>query len=198
MFPNEGKAFLGPLRKPQQAVNRLRRSRSRFLPFQNLSGKFYEQGGHRREQPPSRPFERSHKKLLAYSLKTKTRVCPEKRTSFTWPSSPISTELFAALVLRSSQRPSLSTMVCRPFWMVALFPSIIRRYSPACRSALPIFADWAMLMVLANGFARSGTVEAKAAASARLRRIEWDFMRVNFLSVRIESAAFLLPQAEQS
>ena len=63
---------------------------------------------------------------------------------------------------------------------------------------MPIFADWAMLMVLLNGFARSGTVETKAAASARLRRIELNFMRVNFLSVRIESAASLLPQAVQS
>jgi hypothetical protein len=55
-----------------------------------------------------------------------------------------------------------------------------------------------MLMVLLNGFASSGTVDTKAAASARLRRIELNFMRVNFLSVRIESAALLLPQAEQS
>src|SRR5580700_4333117 len=196
MLPNEEKLFLRPLRKPLQVVNRLRPSR--FLPFQNLASKLYEQGGHCREQPPSRPFERSHRKLLAYSLKTKTRVCPEKRTSFTWPSSPISTESFAALLLRSSQRPSLSTMVCRPFWTVALLPSIIRRYSPACRSALPIFADWAMLMVLANGFASSGTVETKAAASAKLRRMELNFMRVNFLSVRIESATFQLPQADES
>jgi hypothetical protein len=54
-----------------------------------------------------------------------------------------------------------------------------------------------MLMVLANGFARSGTVDTKAAASATLRRIELNFMRVNFLSVRIESA-LLLAQAERA
>jgi len=137
-------------------------------------------------------------KLLAYSLNTKTRVCPEKRTSFTWPFSPMSTESLEDFVARSSQRPSLSAMTCFPFSTVALFPSICRRYSPARRSALPIFADWAMLMVLLNGFARRGTVEIKAAASARLRRIELNFMRVNFLSVRIESAAWLLPQAEQN
>jgi hypothetical protein len=53
-------------------------------------------------------------------------------------------------------------------------------------------------MVLLKGFARSGTVEAKAAARARLRRMVLNFMRVNFLSVRIESAASLPPQAEQS
>src|SRR5580693_1594580 len=137
-------------------------------------------------------------KLLAYSLNTKTRVCPEKRTSFTWPFSPMSTESLGDFVARSSQRPSLSATTCRPFSTDALFPSICRRYSPARRSTLPIFADWAMLMVLLNGFASSGTVDTKAAASARLRRIELTFMRVNFLSVRIESAALLLPQAEQS
>jgi hypothetical protein len=62
---------------------------------------------------------------------------------------------------------------------------------------LPIFADWAMLMVLLTGFARSGTVQASAATNAALRRIELNFMRVNILSFRIESAAFLPPQAEQ-
>jgi hypothetical protein len=44
-------------------------------------------------------------------------------------------------------------------------------------------------MVLAKGFANAGTVKAIAASKAMLRRNNLAFMRVNFLSVRIESAA---------
>src|SRR5713226_776704 len=46
-----------------------------------------------------------------------------------------------------------------------------------------------MLMVLAKGLANAGTVNATAASKAMLRTNEFDFMRVNFLSNRIESAA---------
>jgi len=45
---------------------------------------------------------------------------------------------------------------------------------------------------LAKGFAKAGTASAMAASKAMLRTNEFDFMRVNFLSNRIESAA---PQA---
>jgi hypothetical protein len=46
-------------------------------------------------------------------------------------------------------------------------------------------------MVLAKGFANTGTANAKAASKAMLRTNEFDFMRVNFLSNWIESAALL-------
>src|SRR5207245_11420619 len=76
-----------------------------------------------------------------------------------------------------------------PFWTVAFVPSIRKRYSPAFNSDLPSFAFWEMLIVLAKGFANAGTVKAMAASKAILRKNNLVFMRVNFLSVRIESVA---------
>src|SRR5439155_21878825 len=93
------------------------------------------------------------------------------------------------LALRSSHRPSDSATTCLPFWTVALFPSICRRYSPAFNSDLPSFAVCEMLMVFAKGFANAGTASAMAASKAILRTNEFVFMRVNFLSSRNESAA---------
>ena len=75
------------------------------------------------------------------------------------------------------------------FLTVALFPWISKRYSPAFNSDLPSFALCEMLMVLAKGFANAGTASAMAASKATLRTNEFVFMRVNFLSDRIESAA---------
>jgi hypothetical protein len=46
-----------------------------------------------------------------------------------------------------------------------------------------------MLMVFAKGFANAGTVKAIAASKAMPETNNLVFMRVNFLSVRIESAA---------
>jgi len=46
-----------------------------------------------------------------------------------------------------------------------------------------------MLMVFAKGFANAGTASATAASKAILRTNDFVFMRVNFLSNRIESAA---------
>src|ERR1700747_269573 len=93
------------------------------------------------------------------------------------------------LALRSSHRPSDSATICLPFCTVALFPSISKRYSPDFNSDFPSFAACAMLMVLLNGFANAGTASATAASKAILRTNEFVFMRVNFLSSRIESAA---------
>ena len=45
-----------------------------------------------------------------------------------------------------------------------------------------------MLMSLLTGLANTGTASAVTANSAKLRRRELDFMRVNFLSIGIESA----------
>src|SRR6267143_5606007 len=76
-----------------------------------------------------------------------------------------------------------------PFWTVAFVPSICKRYSPAFSSDLPTFAFWETMILLAKGLANAGTVKARAASKAILRKNNLVFMRVNFLSVRIESAA---------
>jgi len=65
----------------------------------------------------------------------------------------------------------------------------LQRYSPAFNSDLPSFAFCEMLMVFAKGFANAGTASATAASKAILRTNDFVFMRVNFLSNRIESAA---------
>src|SRR6266576_315334 len=63
----------------------------------------------------------------------------------------------------------------------ALFPS-------AFNSDLPSLAVCEMLMVLANGFANADTASARAASKTILRTNGFVFMRVSFLSNRMESA----------
>src|SRR5579864_5227049 len=133
--------------------------------------------------------QKESQNLPVYSLKTKTRVCPAKRTSFTWPVSLSRTESYADLLLRSSQRPSDSATTSLPFCTVALLPSIMRRYSPARRSALPIFEACASVMVLVNGLANAGTATAMAASRARLRTKELVFMRVIYPFTRNQVSA---------
>src|ERR1700730_1065363 len=149
---------------------------------------FDEQGGHRKVHLPLVRLEEITE-TCGYSLKTKTRFCPEKRTSFSCPSSPSRTASYSDFAWRSSQRPSLSATTCLPLCTEALVPSISNRYSPAFRSALPTLEACGMLIVLLIGFANTGTASAMGSSNAALRTNELDFMCVNFLSIGIESAA---------
>jgi len=85
-------------------------------------------------------------------------------------------------VLRSSQRPSDSATTCLPFWTMALFPSISRRYSPAFNSDLPSFAVCEMLMVFVKGFANAGTASAIAASRGQAsdKRIRFHCASISF------------------
>jgi hypothetical protein len=118
--------------------------------------------------------------VVRYSLKTKTLFCPANRTSWTCPSAFKRIAVYCDFCSRSSQRPSLSATVFLPFCTVALFPSMESRYSPACNEAFPTFAAWVRLIVCVNGFAKAGTVIAKATKSAAMRYVELIFMRVTF------------------
>jgi hypothetical protein len=66
--------------------------------FWSASQRYFAASATSREAPASAghlslvPLERSHEGSLFYSLKTKTRVCPAKRTSVTFPVSLINTE----------------------------------------------------------------------------------------------------------